>query len=180
MRRTYVLQQVIISFSRHPSSRSLDPEVSCKYKTETLDFSPVILRTFSSVANTPSQSRPAGALHAARHRTTGSDSLSDRIIPPTHPPHRPTKNHPQSNNTRAQRHTANMPARQTRRSAAKAREAQASSDEESSQVILNGNGSAHKTSEPSDSAPDENIFLFWPNVIGMDHHAPRSCVLGTK
>jgi CDP-diacylglycerol--inositol 3-phosphatidyltransferase len=61
-----------------------------------------------------------------------------------------------------------MPARQTRRSAAKAREAQTSSeDETTTQAILNGNGSAHKHPEDSDSEPSENIFLFWPNVIGM-------------
>jgi len=61
-----------------------------------------------------------------------------------------------------------MSTRQTRRSAAKAREAQAPSDDETSQVRLNGNGSAHRDPEPSDSAPTEteNIFLFWPNVIG--------------
>jgi hypothetical protein len=73
-----------------------------------------------------------------------------------------------------------MSTRQTRRSAAKAREAQAPSDDETSQVHLNGNGSAHRDPEPSDSAPTEteNIFLFWPNVIGMVQDS--SPIVGAK
>lgn len=55
--------------------------------------------------------------------------------------------------------------RQTRRSA-KAREAQSSSEEDNSQVLMNGNGSAYGAPEASDEAPRENIFLFWPNIIG--------------
>lgn len=57
--------------------------------------------------------------------------------------------------------------RQTRRSA-KAREAATSSDDETSQVAMNGNGSAHHEPEVSDDAPTtgENIFMFWPNIIG--------------
>lgn len=55
--------------------------------------------------------------------------------------------------------------RQTRRSV-KAREAAASSDEDTSQVAMNGNGSAHHQPEASDDAPRENIFMFWPNIIG--------------
>lgn len=60
--------------------------------------------------------------------------------------------------------------RQTRRSV-KAREAAASSDEDTSQVAMNGNGSAHHQPEASDDAPRENIFMFWPNIIGMNWHA---------
>lgn len=58
--------------------------------------------------------------------------------------------------------------RQTRRSA-KAREAQStSSEEDNSQILTNGNGSAHHDApEAPDSTPKENIFLFWPNIIGM-------------
>ena len=59
--------------------------------------------------------------------------------------------------------------RQTRRSA-KAREAASSSDEDAtSQTIMNGkgNGSAHHTSGASGLKEEENIFLFWPNQIGM-------------
>jgi len=55
--------------------------------------------------------------------------------------------------------------RQTRRSV-KPREAAASSDEDASQVAMNGNGSAHHQPEASDDAPRENIFMFWPNIIG--------------
>lgn len=33
------------------------------------------------------------------------------------------------------------------------------------QAIMNGNGSAQHKSEMEDY-PNENIFLFWPNVIG--------------
>lgn len=70
-----------------------------------------------------------------------------------------------------------MPPRQTRRSAAKAREAQTSSEDETTQVSLNGNGNAHhKHPEDSDSDSTENIFLFWPNVIGTAPvwHCPRA------
>ncbi|QSZ29482.1 hypothetical protein DSL72_003996 [Monilinia vaccinii-corymbosi] len=55
------------------------------------------------------------------------------------------------------------------------------------QVIMNGNGSAHKSQ--GEDYPQENIFLFWPNVIGycrivlalvslyyMPLH-PRTCTL---
>jgi CDP-diacylglycerol--inositol 3-phosphatidyltransferase len=30
----------------------------------------------------------------------------------------------------------------------------------------NGNGSAHKTPKTVADPPKENIFLFWPNIIG--------------
>ena len=60
-----------------------------------------------------------------------------------------------------------MPARQTRKRAAKARDGASSSDDDNRQVSMNGNGLAHKASEDSDSALYENIFLFWPNIIGM-------------
>lgn len=61
--------------------------------------------------------------------------------------------------------------RQTRRSA-KAREAAtSSSDEDNSQLAMNGNGSAHHDKpEASDDAPHENIFIFWPNIIGAFSH----------
>jgi CDP-diacylglycerol--inositol 3-phosphatidyltransferase len=32
------------------------------------------------------------------------------------------------------------------------------------QVAMNGNGSAHKSGK--EDFPQENIFLFWPNLIG--------------
>lgn len=32
---------------------------------------------------------------------------------------------------------------------------------------MNGNGSAHHAPEVSGSKSTENIFLFWPNIIGM-------------
>lgn len=58
-----------------------------------------------------------------------------------------------------------MSTRQTRRQAAAA--AAASSDQDEQKTLLNGNGTAHATSEePSVNTPQENIFLFWPNIIG--------------
>lgn len=60
-----------------------------------------------------------------------------------------------------------MPAK-TRRSA---RFAQTPSDDEQKVIAMNGNGAAHRGSETEASAADdleeENIFLFWPNIIGM-------------
>ncbi|KAF7541227.1 hypothetical protein G7Z17_g11994 [Cylindrodendrum hubeiense] len=58
-----------------------------------------------------------------------------------------------------------MPQRQTRQQAAKQRDTPASSDEER-EAKLNGNGTAHQDADTSDDAPRENIFLFWPNIIG--------------
>lgn len=61
-----------------------------------------------------------------------------------------------------------MPGRQTRRQSAKARDARSSSPEDS-QVVMNGhsNGSAGRYApEVSDDETTENIFLFWPNIIG--------------
>ncbi|UNI20007.1 CDP-diacylglycerol--inositol 3-phosphatidyltransferase [Purpureocillium takamizusanense] len=64
-----------------------------------------------------------------------------------------------------------MPARQTRSSkaAAKARETPSSSSDEGTRQSPPMNGSAavaHNASDKSDAEPKENIFLFWPNVIG--------------
>ncbi|CAI6096928.1 unnamed protein product [Clonostachys chloroleuca] len=62
-----------------------------------------------------------------------------------------------------------MSTRQTRQSAAKAAAAQSSPDDIDVQASLkmNSNGSAHPVApETSESADDENIFLFWPNIIG--------------
>jgi CDP-diacylglycerol--inositol 3-phosphatidyltransferase len=50
----------------------------------------------------------------------------------------------------------------TRRQAAKASNASSSEAE----VKSNGNGIAHRA-DVSDDAPRENIFLFYPNIIGM-------------
>lgn len=73
-----------------------------------------------------------------------------------------------------------MSSRQTRSKAAKARDAQSPSDDE---VVMNGNGNgvALQTPEVSDDATRENIFLFWPNIIGKPKtgnafHAMR-CIL---
>ncbi|RSM09933.1 hypothetical protein CDV31_007450 [Fusarium ambrosium] len=59
----------------------------------------------------------------------------------------------------------------TRRQAAKAGSSSSSSDSErdvkaNGSSNTNGNGAAHGASDASDSAPRENIFLFWPNLIG--------------
>ncbi|KAL3960170.1 CDP-diacylglycerol--inositol 3-phosphatidyltransferase [Purpureocillium lilacinum] len=66
-----------------------------------------------------------------------------------------------------------MPARQTRRktaaaaAAAKARDTPSSSDEDVRASPMNGSAVVHSaSSEKSDAEPKENIFLFWPNVIG--------------
>ncbi|KID75831.1 CDP-alcohol phosphatidyltransferase, partial [Metarhizium brunneum ARSEF 3297] len=66
-----------------------------------------------------------------------------------------------------------MSTRQTRRKSAKLREAAAaaaSSDDDQKPIIMNGNGSAHHTPEATDIEEDENIFLFWPNIIGSQLH----------
>jgi CDP-diacylglycerol--inositol 3-phosphatidyltransferase len=52
----------------------------------------------------------------------------------------------------------------TRRQAAKA--SNASSSDSEAEVKSNGNGIAHRA-DVSDDAPRENIFLFYPNIIGM-------------
>ena len=71
-----------------------------------------------------------------------------------------------------------MSARSTRRRSARNRDAQSPSDDEqqlspaNGAITMNGNGSAHAdpvttaTSQGSDDEERENIFLFWPNLIG--------------
>ena len=70
-----------------------------------------------------------------------------------------------------------MSARVTRRQAAKARDPAASSSDDEATAAApdlkslngdgNGNGSARQeTQAPSDEPAQENIFLFWPNIIG--------------
>ena len=68
-----------------------------------------------------------------------------------------------------------MSTRQTRRQAAQAAQREASSpssnsdpatpQQDKSAALMNGNGKAH-ASAPPDPADLENIFLFWPNIIG--------------
>lgn len=60
-----------------------------------------------------------------------------------------------------------MPSRQSRKPSPKPRDAPAPSEDDSHDATLNGNGLAHPASGVSPSAPRENIFLFWPNIIGM-------------
>lgn len=55
----------------------------------------------------------------------------------------------------------------TRRQAAKAQNASSSSSDSEPEVKSNGNGAAHGAADASDNAPRENIFLFYPNIIGM-------------
>ncbi|KAG5951776.1 hypothetical protein E4U53_002274 [Claviceps sorghi] len=61
-----------------------------------------------------------------------------------------------------------MSARQTRRKSSKPRGAAAaaapSDHDEQQTVVMNGNGSATPVEQVSEEA--ENIFLFWPNIIG--------------
>lgn len=59
-----------------------------------------------------------------------------------------------------------MSSRKTRSQAAQGLDVEPSAGDAPRDVVMNGNGSAHHGSEASDSAPDENIFLFWPNIIG--------------
>ncbi|KAK2780126.1 cdp-diacylglycerol-inositol 3-phosphatidyltransferase pis [Colletotrichum kahawae] len=64
-----------------------------------------------------------------------------------------------------------MSVRQTRRQAAQAAAAAAESpkvavEEPTEQVTMNGNGNGATRTERSESGPKENIFLFWPNIIG--------------
>ncbi|KAM0486050.1 hypothetical protein ACHAPX_000751 [Trichoderma viride] len=83
-----------------------------------------------------------------------------------------------------------MSAPRTRRRAAQEKLDQVS-DDDRSPAVVDGNGSAHDAPEASDSdsGSDENIFLFWPNIIGycrivlaiaslyyMPLH-PRTCTL---
>lgn len=60
-----------------------------------------------------------------------------------------------------------MSAPRTRRRAAQEKLEQVS-DDDHSPAVVDGNGSAHDAPEASDSDSDgdENIFLFWPNIIG--------------
>ncbi|EFQ33391.1 CDP-alcohol phosphatidyltransferase [Colletotrichum graminicola] len=67
-----------------------------------------------------------------------------------------------------------MSVRQTRRQAAQAAQAAAgelpdraaAGDEPVRQVAMNGNGNEATVAEASEHGPKENIFLFWPNIIG--------------
>lgn len=77
-----------------------------------------------------------------------------------------------------------MSTRSTRRRSARNRDAQSpSSDEEQSHVAngavtMNGNGSAHaaapvaSAASASDDEERENIFIFWPNIIGTPRLLP--------
>ncbi|KAK1251127.1 hypothetical protein MKX07_005682 [Trichoderma sp. CBMAI-0711] len=58
-----------------------------------------------------------------------------------------------------------MSAPRTRRRAAQEK-LEHGSDDDRAAVVVDGNGSARDAPEASDSDPDENIFLFWPNIIG--------------
>ena len=44
--------------------------------------------------------------------------------------------------------------------------ADVSSGDDRDAKLVNGNGAAHSSPEASDAEPRENIFLFWPNIIG--------------
>ncbi len=60
--------------------------------------------------------------------------------------------------------------RSTRRRSARVRDAQSTSGDEGANgsANMNGNGSAHPdaVAEASGDEERENIFLFWPNLIG--------------
>ncbi|EQL01571.1 hypothetical protein G6O67_005953 [Ophiocordyceps sinensis] len=57
-----------------------------------------------------------------------------------------------------------MPSRQSRKKSPKARDP--SLEEESHDASVHGNGSALAVTPDRAPAPRENIFLFWPNIIG--------------
>jgi hypothetical protein len=60
-----------------------------------------------------------------------------------------------------------MSTRQTRRQAAKERAEQEQLPLQSqTDDIVRENGSLQHAPEDSDDSPPENIFLFWPNIIG--------------
>ena len=59
-----------------------------------------------------------------------------------------------------------MPARQTRKKSTMASAADVSSGDDRDAKLVNGNGAAYSSPEASDAEPRENIFLFWPNIIG--------------
>ncbi|KAK2002456.1 CDP-alcohol phosphatidyltransferase [Colletotrichum falcatum] len=64
-----------------------------------------------------------------------------------------------------------MSVRQTRRQAAQAAAGELSkgavaADEPAGQVAMNGNSNEATVAEASEHGPKENIFLFWPNIIG--------------
>lgn len=62
-----------------------------------------------------------------------------------------------------------MSVRQTRRQAAQAAAAESSkvtTTGPADQVAMNGNGNGTSVTEASEDGPKENIFLFWPNIIG--------------
>ncbi|KAF4975062.1 hypothetical protein FZEAL_8108 [Fusarium zealandicum] len=54
----------------------------------------------------------------------------------------------------------------TRRQAAKANNGSQSSSDSDREVKVNSNGAAHQTPDASEEGPRENIFLFYPNLIG--------------
>ncbi|KAK4070133.1 uncharacterized protein Triagg1_6554 [Trichoderma aggressivum f. europaeum] len=58
-----------------------------------------------------------------------------------------------------------MSAPRTRRRAAQEK-LEHGSDDDRSTAVVDGNGSTRDAPEVSDSDGDENIFLFWPNIIG--------------
>ncbi|KAL7963552.1 CDP-alcohol phosphatidyltransferase domain-containing protein [Trichoderma compactum] len=58
-----------------------------------------------------------------------------------------------------------MSAPRTRRRAAQEK-LEHGSDDDHSTALVDGNGSTRDAPEASDSDGDENIFLFWPNIIG--------------
>lgn len=76
-----------------------------------------------------------------------------------------------------------MTTRQTRRQAAKAAKEDGSSpsgksdpasQEDEPAAFMNGNGKARAAALP-DPADTENIFLFWPNIIGNASQRTCSC-----
>ncbi|KFA66619.1 hypothetical protein S40285_03085 [Stachybotrys chlorohalonatus IBT 40285] len=59
-----------------------------------------------------------------------------------------------------------MASKATRRQAAREHAAQAPLNEKPTSMVANGNSVAHDAPEASEDDVKENIFLFWPNIIG--------------
>ncbi|OLN92141.1 CDP-diacylglycerol-inositol 3-phosphatidyltransferase [Colletotrichum chlorophyti] len=59
-----------------------------------------------------------------------------------------------------------MSARQTRRQAAQAGSPKVAIDNPTEQATMNGSGNGAAFAEAPEDGPKENIFLFWPNIIG--------------
>lgn len=67
---------------------------------------------------------------------------------------------------------SDTPTRMAKRAVSSSSSPEAWPEADRSTVPMNGNGSAHHApAQETDDQPHENIFLFWPNIIGKPRHA---------